>query len=170
MLDNKKLKSLMIVPPEEIPLAEQVPTDNLLDLFKLSVYMEDLCHKNSGVGLSAVQVGIPWNLFVMLKENGNECFVNSSYEGIGAKIKSIEGCLSLKNKHGDLRRFEVNRFEKIIFRGQQLKVQKDEPQLFLENFEREVQGFDSIVIQHESDHALGVLISDIGKEITLLGN
>lgn len=161
MIDYKNLK---LVPVEEIPLGKDFIGDDFLSLYKLAVYMENLCFKNEGIGLSATQIGVPLNFFIILKPEGNEYYVNSIYEGIGEKIKSIEGCLSLKDKNGNLRRFEVERYQKIRFKSKKLCFVD---QLYLEDVDKEVEGLFSIVFQHEIDHSHQILISDIGKEIRI---
>ena len=57
---------IALVPVDLIPKAIDTPTDDLMSLFRLVNKMEKLCHDEKGVGLSAVQVGIPWNLFMFL--------------------------------------------------------------------------------------------------------
>ena len=158
--------NLSIVPVDQIPKGQEVPLDNLLNIFKHGVHMQSLCVALDGIGLSAVQVGVPWNFFVVndLKEGG--FYLNCSYEGLGKKDeKSIEGCLSLRNSKGDLKRFCLNRFKRIKLKGKKLIVQRSEPQFFLEDIDREVDGLFSIVFQHEIDHEKQILISDIGEDI-----
>jgi len=163
-------KALKLISLEQIPKAKPTPTDNLLDLYKLGIYMEQICFENKGVGLSAVQVGIPYDFFVVLNMKKNEYFFHCSYEGIGDKIKSIEGCLSIKNEFGELKRFEVERFKTIKFSGKKLLVSDNEPELSVQEFEQEVSNFNAIIYQHEIDHQNGILISDFGKEIFLHRN
>jgi len=157
---------LSIVPVDEIPKGEDVPLDDLLNIFKHGVYMQNLCADLDGIGLSAVQVGVPWNFLVINDEKEGGFFLNCSYEGIGEKNQdSIEGCLSLRDKKGVLRRFSLKRFEKVRVKGKKLFAQRREPQLVLEDFEKEFDGLFSIVFQHEIDHANQILISDLGTEI-----
>lgn len=158
--------NLSIVSVDKIPKGQEVPLDNLLNIFIHGIYMQSLCVALDGIGLSAVQVGVPWNFFVVndLKEGG--FYLNCSYEGLGEKDeKSIEGCLSLRDEKGVLKRFCLSRFKRIKLKGKKLIVQRGEPQFVLEDIDREVDGLFSIVFQHEIDHAFGKLISDEGTEI-----
>lgn len=165
-MPNPKRLNLSIVPVEQIPKGEDVPLDDLLNIFKHGVYMQSLCVNLDGIGLSAVQVGIPWNFFVVNDPVEGGFYLNCFYEGIGEKEKeSIEGCLSLRDKHGVLRRFCLKRFERIKLKGKKLVVQRVDPQFVLEDIDREVDGLFSVVFQHEIDHANGTLISDIGNEV-----
>lgn len=164
-----KVAPLAIVPPEVIPVAGDTPTDNLLEVFRVITQMEKICSENKGIGLSAVQVGVPWKLFIVLRGDGYEYYLNCEYTGVGeAKGKSIEGCLSLRNQDGSLRRFEVERYPVVTVKGQRLKI-SDSPALILEDVDQVERGLYAVVFQHEIDHHRGVLISDIGKEIEIRG-
>jgi len=158
------MKSLKLVPLEEIPEAQATPTDNLIDLFKLINQMEKICTENNGIGLAAVQIGIPWNLFILNRNSKYEYYLNCSYEGKSHPVKSIEGCLSIKDSDGQIRRFELDRHSEVAIKGQRLV---DYGELMLEDFESIETGLYSIVFQHEIDHARGILISTIGKEIKI---
>lgn len=158
---------LKIVPIENIPKAHEVPLDNLMTIFRLCTKMEKICMDNEGIGLSAVQIGIPWNLFIIRRGRQFEYYVNCSYEGKGNKIKSIEGCLSLRNEDGTFRRFEVERFEKARITGKQVLV-SGMPSLLLQDVDSEEHGLYSIVFQHEIDHSKDILISQIGREMEMV--
>lgn len=163
-----------IVPVNQIPLAEDVPTDNVIEIFKIITKLEHLLIKKKGIGISAVQVGIPWKLFVVHRQNSigkspMEYYLNCEYiahEEQEEKFTSIEGCLSLLDSEGNTRRFEVSRFPKILVRGQQLRV-TDTSELVLENFERIESGLYSVVFQHEIDHQFqrDRMIDIIGREV-----
>ena len=162
----KSKNSLSIVPVANIPQAADVPVDDLLSLFKIITQMEQLCTDQDGIGLSAVQVGIPWKLFIVQRGEGYEYYINCEYEGIGEKYKSIEGCLSLQDKFGNLRRFEVERYSSVRINGQQLII-SDSLSLVLEDVNKIEYGLYAVVFQHELDHQNDVLISQIGKEIKI---
>lgn len=153
-----------IVAVSDIPLAQDAPTDNLIELFRVCTQLERVCQDNHGAGLAAVQVGIPWKLFVVLRDTGYDYFVNCEYDGLGEKKKSIEGCLSLRDEKG-LRRFEVDRYPTIWLKGKKLIV--TDAGLELQDVNKVVEGFHAIVCQHEIDHHRNLLISDIGKEIEI---
>jgi len=163
-----------IVAIKDIPKAEDVPLDNLMDIYKVCQKMENLCSKENGAGLSAVQVGIPWRLFIIGADNSSKFdppnkfgyFVNCEYEGIGDKaITSIEGCLSLKDEFNEFRRFKLQRYEDIQFRGFRLKVGKE---LQLVEVDDTISAYQQgIVFQHEVDHQRDILISDIGEEVLI---
>lgn len=160
-------KNLKLIPPEEIPIGKDIPLDDLMDIYRLAIYMEELCIKNRGVGLSATQVNVPYNFFIAIKDIGFEYLVNCSYDGIGEKINYLEGCLSLRNDDGTLKQYEVLRFSKIKLKGKKLVVSPTDPTLTLIDVDEDVSGFKCIICQHEIDHANGILISQIGKQISI---
>ena len=94
--------------------------------------------------------------------------VNCEYKPIGEeKAVSIEGCLSLRNNDGDFRRYKLDRFCKIRVTGKRLIVGDD---LRLEEVDfTEEDNIYCVVCQHEIDHHRGILISDVGEEISLMG-
>jgi peptide deformylase len=115
---------MKIVPVEEIPKAVETPTDDLVKLLKVCLEMQILCEKENGLGLSAVQVGIPWKLFVLKNKPGaNDAYsyyINCNYEPTASSkpTTSLEGCLSIRSPRGRLRLFEVERQDEIKVSGQ----------------------------------------------------
>jgi peptide deformylase len=161
--------SLKIVEESNIPLGQDTPTDDLIYIYKIANKLESLCLKEKGIGIAAVQAGIPKNIYLIQNDKNYECFVNCKYEGIGEKkTKSIEGCLSLKNSDGSFRHFEVERYNEIRIVGKALRHNIDPP-LILEDIDMVLNGFTAIVHQHEIDHAQGKMINHIGREIELIG-
>jgi len=159
-----KTAPLSIVPVKDIPKATDVPTGNLLDVFRLITKMEQICTAQNGIGLSAVQVGIPWKLFIVQRGLGYEYYLNCEYNGTGEKMKSVEGCLSLRDAQGNLRRFEVNRYQTVTITGKRLRI-SDSPSLVLEDVNTVEKDLYAVVFQHEIDHQNEILISDIGTEV-----
>ncbi len=166
---------MQIVPVNQIPKLEDikdVSLENPIEVYKVCLEMVELCKKSGGVGLAAVQVGLPWKLFVVqsylncpfIEKGKFGYFVNCEYTGKTTEktLMSLEGCLSIRSDDGQLRHFEVARHEDIILTGYRLI---DTPNLRFEKVQLEV-GVDqqSVVFQHEIDHQRDVLISTIGKE------
>ena len=165
---HRKYTSLFIVPEKEISTAGETPTDNLLDVFRVITQMEKICTDQDGIGLAATQLGVPWNLCVILRDEKYEYYLNCSYVGIGEKQKSIEGCLSLRNSTGKLRRFEVDRFSTVSVKGKRLKI-SDSPSLILEDVDKVEHGLFAHVFQHELDHiSRENMIDRIGVEIEII--
>jgi peptide deformylase len=161
-------KKLSIVPIDQIPKeVTDCPTNDLVGLLATCLQMADICVKEHGIGLAAVQVGLPWKLFVVRYIIGPandqfRFFVNCRYEPVGdKKEKSLEGCLSIRRPNGDFRHFEVDRHTLVRVVGSELLADKE---LRIEPVTLEPTGHYSFVFQHEIDHQDLVLISDIGTE------
>lgn len=130
----------------------------------LSVNMQVLCTAENGVGLSAVQCGLPFNFFIASHDGKTfRTFANCLYSSEEEKLDSLEGCLSIKNSSGKLRRFILKRFPKIRLIG--LEIFTNDPIRPVREINEEFSGLFAVVLQHEIDHNKGILISDIGKEV-----
>lgn len=148
-----------LVPLNSIPRGENCKLDDLPYLLKLGLSMQEVCEKNNGIGLSAVQVGIPLNFFIINIAKEYRFFVNCRYKPLSEeKIKSIEGCLSLKGRF-----FEVERFADIVVKGKELNTNT----LILEDIEEKPTGIMNAVFQHEIEHSLLITVDLIGKEVFL---
>lgn len=167
------MTTLKIVPVDEIPEATDVPLDNLFKVYDICMQLQELCLKEGGIGLAAVQAGIPWKLFIIKHPFDSETtesfgfFVNCDFEPLAeSKILHIEGCLSLRSPKGKLRTFEVERYDNIKINGFRLsKIENDLELIPLVDYS--VVDFSAAVFQHEIQHHQGILISDIGTEIEI---
>lgn len=119
-------------------------------------------HKN-GVGLSAIQIGIPKKVFVI---NVKEpiYFVNAEIVEQNFPIITDEGCLSFPNKYIKTKRFaqikvKADNIKGEITFGYQGNLEED----FKNNPNMEINQLDlleSVAIQHEYDHQHGILMYD----------
>jgi peptide deformylase len=170
---------MQIVAPKDIPKTEDIKTPSLfadVELFKTFQEMQIVCELEQGIGLSAVQVGLPLDLFVIKADENLKSFFDVPVGEYGyfmgctysswdetEQIVSLEGCLSLKDDKGQCRTFEVPRYASVKVEGYRLLTK---PGLCFEPityYLKHDQG--GVVFQHEIDHGLGVLICDIGKEV-----
>lgn len=146
--------------------SDNTPLDDLTKLYSTFQKMEKLCVKNNGVGLAAVQVGIPWKCFVYQDQTTRKFnyMIDCEYFPLSEdKYLSIEGCLSLKNDRGKMRHFKVNRFKKIKVVG---KILIDREKIELRDFEKVFSNsLECAILQHEIDHQDNILLTDIGQEI-----
>lgn len=162
--------NLQIVPVDEIPKVEFIKNfdidncKNINKLYSFFINMEELCKKENGIGLSAVQLGIPLKLFIVNFNDKFRYFVNCEYEFIkkSEDIFSVEGCLSIKNASGKTRAFCVPRKSHVRIKGFEL-VGMDS--FFFKEVDLLLDKKYATVFQHEIDHHRGVLISSIGREI-----
>jgi peptide deformylase len=164
-----KLVDLKQIPRE----TQDVPLDNLMEVYLICQKMQKICLEKNGIGLAAVQVGIPWKLFIYWNNYPNrpESFsyiLNSFYEpsNVSTLQSSVESCLSIKNIDDSSRYFKLNRYDSILVRGQILKCESEKP--YLEQFEKKIEkDLFCVLFQHEIDHQDGKLISENGEEIYL---
>jgi peptide deformylase len=159
---------LRLVESKLIPKGQNCSGEDLLSLFRLGLLMQEFCERQKGVGLSAVQVGVPFDFFVVKFSSDYRYFLDCVYEPLDeSKEKSLEACLSLRTLIGELRFFEVQRHSKIRVKGKELV---SEPTLCLVDVDFVPDESTKIVFQHEADHSQQILISQIGKEVFLWEN
>lgn len=122
----------------------------------------DTASDPKGVGLAAPQIGIPLSLFVTKpsKKSKLQVFINPKIIALGdktkkrsiaksasggkkSKQKKLEGCLSLQDIWGEVKRNGVVTIEYFDEKG--VKHQK------------KFDGFLSTIVQHEIDHLEGIL-------------
>ena len=164
--DNKETIG-KIVSVDQIPQA-QVVDKSPVELYKIFSQLEILCDILKGIGLNAVQVGQPWDMYVVRRSIGKpfEYYLYCKYRPLGEEtIASFEGCLSLVNSNGTPRYFRVNRYKKIRLIGQKLVT---EGKLVVADVNMvlsiEEDGVFCVAHQHEADHTLSILVSEIGEE------
>ena len=119
------------------------------DLRRLADRMLDLMRAAKGVGLAAPQVGINRRLFVMNHsgEPGDDrVYVNPTLAAIEGDAVAEEGCLSLPEIHIDVVRPDRVAIVAQTLDGAPVTLERD--------------GFEARVWQHETDHLLGILLTD----------
>lgn len=125
----------------------------------LQMLMDDMAltmERNGGIGLAAIQVGVPLNVIVVRVMVGTEPtivkMINPSFTQVGANISfDTEGCLSFPGLF-----FRVNRLKDITVSYQD------------ENGDFQTKEFSDIsarVIQHEIEHLNGKVFVDNLHEI-----
>ena len=122
------------------------------DVRKLLGDMLETMHAAPGIGLSAVQVGVPKCLITVDvsrddEDNAPLFLANPEIIEYSNEILTFsEGCLSLPDQFADLPRPEAIILDYLDYDGAQQKIQAD--------------GLLSRCIQHEMDHLLGRLFVD----------
>ena len=105
-----------------------------------------------GIGLAAIQIGVPKNIIVMdinrEKENKNPMyFVNPVIKNKSEEMSRYEeGCLSLKNVFVEVDRPSTCEVEYLDYNGEKRNLKCN--------------GLLATCIQHEYEHLLGVLMVD----------
>ncbi len=122
------------------------------DVRKLLGDMLETMHAAPGIGLSAVQVGVPKCLITVDvsrddEDNAPLFLVNPKILEYSNEVQTFsEGCLSLPDQFADLPRPEAIILDYLDYDGAQQQIQAD--------------GLLSRCIQHEMDHLLGRLFVD----------
>ena len=136
---NKILRQISI-PVDKVGSEEQKLMDDMLDTM----------YAAPGIGLAAIQIGIPKRIIVM--DIGKEkkepiYFVNPTIKNKNKK-KSIyeEGCLSVPNQFAEIERPNECEIEYLDYNGEK-------------NFLK-AEGLLATCIQHEMDHLEGILFID----------
>lgn len=118
--------------------------------------MFETMYEAPGIGLAAPQVNVGKRLFVVdlgddKEEHGPLVFINPKFTTHEGEITSIEGCLSVPGKIGDLTRYERVVCSALDRNGKRFEVEGSE--LF------------GRCLQHEMDHLDGVLYIDKAENI-----
>jgi len=114
--------------------------------------MKKIMKKNNGVGLAANQIGLDLSIFIA--ENGNKIltFINPKILKLeGEKILLEEGCLSLPNIWGKIKRYPKIEVEYLDLFGKRKKIK--------------AQGLLAQIIQHEIDHLNGILFAERAEKL-----
>ena len=138
---NKLLRNIS-KPVDQVSKEEQKLMDDML---------ETMYHAN-GIGLAAIQIGVPKRIIVMDISKGEgkkdpRYFVNPVIKNKDS-LKNIyeEGCLSVPNQFAEIERPSKCEVEYLDYNGEkQLKV---------------AEGLLATCIQHEMDHLEGILFID----------
>lgn len=152
----------LLLHPDAILRTEAMPVTAFDDELKWIVAeMSRLRELHSGIGLAAPQVGKSLRLFVCHtsedENESDEVFVNPRILESSDQLDwDDEGCLSLPNIRGDVRRPVYVRMEAFDVNGQRFEVESDE--------------YDARVWQHEFDHLNGVLIIEKMRPLHRLRN
>ena len=138
---NKILRQVSL-PVEKIGKEEQVLMDDMLE----TMYMA------KGIGLAAIQVGVPKRIIVMDIGNKNKekepmYFVNPIIKNKNSEHSTYEeGCLSVPNQFAEVNRPSSCEVEYLDYNGNK-KILK-------------ASGLLATCIQHEMDHLEGILFID----------
>lgn len=148
--------SIRLIVKEPDPVLREVAkevTKFNANLKKLLKDMAETMYDAEGVGLAAPQIGISKRVIVVdvgdengLVEMVNPVIVEREGEQLGP-----EGCLSIPNLNGDVRRAE-----RIVVQGQD-----SDGHTFTVN----ATGFFARAFQHEIDHLNGILFTDLAESV-----
>lgn len=150
---------------KEVKISE-IKKKEFIEFLKIMVKIID---EYDGIGLSAIQLGIPKKVFIIKKDFEKESFDRNDYlnevivyinpqilDYSQEKEEGWEGCLSIPN------------IECLVERSKRIKVK------YLDVYGIEVieelDQLRAVVFQHEYDHTQGILIIDKAKKIKEAGD
>lgn len=114
--------------------------------------MFELMYAARGIGLAANQVALPYQVFIMNptgdpEQKDQECvFINPEIVHRKGSVEGEEGCLSLPELYGQVRRANEIVVEAFDLDGNGFEMRLDE--------------LPSRIVQHECDHLRGILFVD----------
>ena len=143
----------ILTEPNKILRQVSQPVDNVGDEErKLMKDMLETMYDANGIGLAAIQIGIPKRIIVMdLSKDGEKkeprYFVNPIIKNKNEKKNTYEeGCLSVPNQFAEIDRPSRCEVEYLDFNGDKKILKAD--------------GLLATCIQHEMDHLEGILFID----------
>lgn len=151
-IDNKENKKFLAKKTEVFDFKKFKPSD----ITKLINTMKKIMKKAGGIGLSANQIGLPYQIFIaeIPEKNGNKLYAvfNPKIEKLGGeKINLEEGCLSVPKTYGLVPRYEKITITGFNRYGKPIRIK--------------AQGLLAHIFQHEIDHLNGKLFTEKAKKI-----
>jgi len=146
-----KLKLVTTENPKKVPEILREKSKKIKeitpDLFDLSSDMLKIMKKNKGIGLAAIQVGIPIRMIVISLDDSDYTFINPEIVSFSKKeVVYNEGCLSFPEIFEDVSRPEIVKVRATNLNGKKIEIDAD--------------GIGARVLQHEIDHLEGVVFVD----------
>jgi peptide deformylase len=145
--------------PAKVLSKAALPVETFDDsIAELADKMIDIMIETKGIGLAGPQAGVNLRIFVISLDGTRESakvYINPTIEPSGKLEPSEEGCLSLPNISG-----KVKRFTKCKVTAQDLEGN---------TFTEEGEELYARALQHEYDHLEGTLIKDKMSRIQMIG-
>jgi peptide deformylase len=146
------VRSLVILPDSKLRLVSDPVTTITDEIRKLADDMLETMYDAPGVGLAAIQIGVPLRMVTMdvsKSEDERQPLVLINPEVTWASEEKRvyeEGCLSIPEYYEEVERADRIRFRYMTLAG--------------ETVEQEAGGLMATCVQHEIDHLNGVLFID----------
>jgi peptide deformylase len=121
------------------------------NITKLLDNMRDTMYAYKGVGLAAPQVGVSKRVIVVDIGEGLIEFINPEIIESQGEVIDFEGCLSIPEIVGEVKRANIVKVKGLDRSGKEVKIKAE--------------GYLARALQHEIDHLNGILFVDIAKNI-----
>lgn len=143
LVATKNTKKIPSVLREKSKRVEKI-TPEILDLVK---QMKKIMKENAGIGISAVQVGVPIQMIIIKDCDTDYVFINPRIKRF-SRNEAIynEGCLSFPGYFAD-----ISRPESVVVSAKDLEWK---------DIEIKAEGIISRCLQHEIDHLDGIVFVD----------
>ena len=128
------------------------PTDQDIVLLSKRMFATVTDEKSLGVGIAAPQVGVLARVLWVKRfdkhEKPFECYYNLSWKPVSSIYQlGPEGCLSIPDQRGQ------------VYRHQAIEITYQDAQA--KQHVEVVSGFTAVIFQHEGDHLIGQLFTDL---------
>jgi len=146
------IKKILVEPNKLLRQVSQPVAKVNKQIQKLMDDMLETMYSANGIGLAAIQIGVPKNLIVIdlltkEKKNNPMFFVNPKILKKSSKMsKYEEGCLSIPNLFAEVQRPSECEIEYLDYKGNKKSLKAT--------------GLLATCIQHEIDHLKGILFID----------
>lgn len=140
---------ILVYPDRRLRQVAQPVTEFDDDLARLVADMAETMYAAPGIGLAAVQVGVPKRVVVMdlsAERNDLRVFVNPEISELSGQAETEEGCLSVPGVFATVRRAETVMIHAQDVNGRPFEIAADD--------------LLAICIQHEIDHLDGKVFID----------
>ena len=140
------LKEVVVYPNPSLRRISEVVEEVGEDISNLIDNMAETMYASRGIGLAAIQIGVPKRVIVVDVGEGLVALVNPTISEREGEAQMEEGCLCLPGVMVD-----VTRSEKVTVKGLDAKG---------EEVTFDAEGLFARALQHEIDHLDGILIVD----------
>lgn len=148
IIDNKKENDFLRKPAAEFDFSQH----SKKEIKELIKQMRETMQKAGGIGLSANQVGLDMKFFIAQVENKFYAVFNPRIVKKSSQEAVLEeGCLSVPNKLGLIKRANRIVLEGFNQNGKKIKIK--------------AWGLLAQVFQHEVDHLNGILFTDKAQNV-----
>ncbi len=142
----------ILTEPDQALRTQSKPVKNINDgVRRVLDNMRETMYAFDGVGLAAIQIGVPKRMIVVDAGDNFVELINPVITSKNGEKKASEGCLSVPGKVG-----LVNRAQKISVKALNREG---------EEFSLEAEDLFARVLQHEIDHLEGILFVDLATHM-----
>lgn len=142
--------TVLTCPNPELRIPSKPVSLEHLQAAKTQTFIDELIETmivENGVGIAAPQVGVHERIIIVETPHGNQAYINPEITSRSVRmVSSIEGCLSVPNAAGTVKRNSSVKVTALNRHGQTVEIKAN--------------GLQAIIFQHEIDHLDGVLFID----------